>query len=503
MTILNFIPKGYKPRPVQTDALTEVERVWNKSDVIILNIPVAGGKSLIAQTICAWTKDKGGAGIIVPNNILAEQYERDYPQTPMFKAKHMYRCTELPVLLNSFGDKLDNPLCTQVKAALGRQCDPKECCYLKDNRRLHSKWLRRFVMNYHKYMSERTVRLPTLLIDEAHNLIPFIQDLYSVKLYTDIYPCPQSTDRGVLRNWIQHFVEAQPMSGPLSTLWNELFGLYPKYLLSFDSEPDERIGYEGGTRYFLKLSPIDIKECPPILWPPAKVKKLVLLSATISFKDIQLLGLDGRRVHYIEADSCIPAEQRPIHVHNTIKVKHENLGQALPAIVEELKCIIGSRPDKRGIIHINYEHAKIARTLFGDWGKDRILWHDKNNKKSIYESFRERIEEPLVLMASGMYEGVDLPGDLGHFQVITKIPWPNLAEPAIRYRRELDDEGDEWYTWQAVKDLLQASGRICRGPTDYGETHILDSTFEYIWERYRDMLPHWYQDAVRSEEGQA
>lgn len=128
------------------------------------------------------------------------------------------------------------------------------------------------------------------------------------------------------------------------------------------------------------------------------------------------------------------------------------------------------------------------------------MFHERYDKREVYQRFRDSPpEEGQVLVACGMYEGIDLPEDLGRFQVIAKIPWPNLGNNAVRYQADRDSE---WYLWEAAKITIQAAGRICRTPQDYGETFILDSSFQRLVRESREcgLLPNWYIDGI--EEGE-
>ena len=114
----------------------------------------------------------------------------------------------------------------------------------------------------------------------------------------------------------------------------------------------------------------------------------------------------------------------------------------------------------------------------------------------VYRKFREsRPEDGAVLVACGMYEGVDLAEDAGRFQVIAKVPWPSLADRAIRYRSDTDPE---WYIWNTLKDVIQACGRICRGPTDWGDTIILDGSMDRLLTSAAEygIIPTWFQAAL-------
>ena len=121
------------------------------------------------------------------------------------------------------------------------------------------------------------------------------------------------------------------------------------------------------------------------------------------------------------------------------------------------------------------------------------MFHDKDTKTKIYQGFRESTE-PKVLVASGMYEGVDLPYDAGRWQVLAKIPYPSLGDPVTKY---LANKDPEYYAWETIKQVLQACGRICRRLDDFGETFIIDSNFRRLYTQHRELFPDYFIDSVR------
>ena len=93
-----------------------------------------------------------------------------------------------------------------------------------------------------------------------------------------------------------------------------------------------------------------------------------------------------------------------------------------------------------------------------------------------------------------MYEGIDLPYDAGRWQILAKVPYPSLADPAIKYMASIDEE---YYAWETIKTVLQACGRICRTPEDYGVTYIFDKSFERLYNQNNELWPLWFQNSVQ------
>ncbi|HYE93526.1 MAG TPA: helicase C-terminal domain-containing protein, partial [Terriglobales bacterium] len=100
---------------------------------------------------------------------------------------------------------------------------------------------------------------------------------------------------------------------------------------------------------------------------------------------------------------------------------------------------------------------------------------------------------PTVLLSPSLREGVDLPDDFLRFQIVTKMPYPDLGDPWTAARQARDPR---WYALETAKALVQAYGRSCRHADDYGVTYILDAQFARFVQRYRPLLPGWFRDAA-------
>lgn len=261
----------------------------------------------------------------------------------------------------------------------------------------------------------------------------------------------------------------------------------PRYVLK---EVDEE--YFGKPSKKLIATPISIKGLlNPII--NYSTEKTVLLSATISRKDIEEMGLDGKRIVYLKSDSCIPVENRPVVWYPTAWVNSGNFKEATQLIGERINSLAESYPTEKGLVHATYSQAKLLRTILTG---DRYIFHTADDKREVYEQFRQ-LNDNSILVASGMYEGIDLPYEAGRWQVVAKIPFPSLGEPAVQFQVDKDPE---WYQWQAIKTVLQAAGRICRAPDDYGITWILDDTFSRLYSKNQRLFPSWFQEAVSQNE---
>jgi Rad3-related DNA helicase len=136
--------------------------------------------------------------------------------------------------------------------------------------------------------------------------------------------------------------------------------------------------------------------------------------------------------------------------------------------------ILEKNKDHKGIIHTsNYELSKWTKDAIKD---KRLLFHDSFNREDTLNTHLSS-QNPTVLVSPSMINGIDLKDDFSRFQVILKVPFPNLMSTKIKKRLETNSK---WYNWKALTDLLQAYGRSIRNDEDWAETYILDECFDQI-----------------------
>lgn len=484
--ILDYFPGT--PRPGQVSLLRQLQESWDKADVFVLDAPVAFGKTLVGMTIARWA---GKAHIALPNNMLVEQTKQSFPGVACLERKDSYRC-------QSYRNEVDLSYanCASHKTRTNEYCTG--CPYLAATRAAYARPVS--VSNYHVYMAYKIYK-PTVIIDEAHLMLPFLQDLHSRKVWTQDVGLPQSVDTYVkLRDWLKKNPQIVNTRPTLQTLLNDLEAGTEHYLVK---RSEER--WRNEERDCLSLLPIDTShsEKATMLWPQQKVKKLVLMSATISEMDVRQLALQGRRVKYIYGESPIPKERRPIlwntGLETNIRFPYtsegmQDLATSIVTMVKDNTYISSTK----GLIHAPYSQAVVlGKVLREKLPTHTILLHDAQNKQQIFDQFRNS-SKPCILIGSGMWEGLDLLGYDYGWQVIAKLPYPSLGDPAWSY---LAEQEPERYAWATAKTLLQGFGRICRGPTDFGLTIVLDKAFENFYFRQASLFPPYIREAIEYGKG--
>jgi len=338
------------------------------------------------------------------------------------------------------------------------------------------------VGNFYTYIAHKLQR-NTLIIDEAHTILGTLQDLAAKRIWRNEYTYPEdATNLGDLLSWLN----SSPGSDiKMERLRVAIESTNPATLLRMAREP-----LRGTYEDCLKLIPMNVSDVPSPFWPK-KVKKIVLMSATIGAKDIEMMGLSSRRILYLDVASPIDAERRPILFQPVGNMSYRTQDSNIEALAEDLIALADHHGTK-GFVHAPYAMAMKLRPFLQD--DPRFMFHDRMNKQSRYDTFYDLPpSDAAVMVGSGMMEGLDLKYEVADWQALVKVPYPSLADPAMRY---IADSDPDYYNWQVSKDVMQASGRICRAPDDEGVTYLLDSQFKVWYNKCKDSLPRWFGDAV-------
>lgn len=484
MSIKNAVPTGWTLRQAQEDILTKIEEKLNSSDVFIIRAPVALGKTLLAVTIARYLQreKKWKSRILVPNNLLLDQYLNGFPNMTTLRKRESYTCE----LYEKQTRKFDCGTHSQMMGKNGKRgpyC--KGCPYVTALKK--SRVMPYVVINNYTYLAYK-MYAEGLIIDEGHLMTNMLKDMAAKKLWHHDYQFPNYVRTyGQLYRWTCERLTRTPKDRKLLELKAELTANKVSYLVEKGTSL-----YRGEERECLKLIPVDVKAQPPLMWPNGKVKKIFFLSGTINRKDVEDMGLGDRRICIIDAPSPIPISQRPLYLDLKFNLSAAAQGKDVPALANYLLELAAQEPG-RGFIHAPYSLAQALEPLLSN--NDRFLFHNSKNKSKVFSEFKE--SDGKIMVASGMYEGIDLADDAARWQVITKVPWANLTEPAMQYLAKQDPEG---YANEAVRLIVQAYGRVCRSPQDYGKTILVDRSFTRLYNNYPELFPSWFKDAVELKE---
>lgn len=493
MNILDYIDNRFKPRDGQIDLLNWVEANWDKYDVFLIEASVSFGKSLISQTISKYASKFGfSSAILCPSNILLNQYTETFSTIPSLKGLSKYMCK-----------KHKDMTCFDVNMAYDHRC--KDCQYTKD--KLACSTAQTSIYNYYSFFVNQTVK-DVLVIDEAHNVFSMLQEMSSISFWKhkeDHYGSMKDVNdfikfleykRDYLISKTSNFKGKKSELARLKNQLRKIWMIYDNITLSPNefSFAIEMKPYKGELKECASICPLSMDNVPSRLFNK-RVKKIFLMSATIYKDEINLIGLRGRRVGIYHGESPIPKENRPFIYIPVTKVSYETEDQAVVMIADAINNLLVLHQEEKGIIHLTYGFAqKLKKHLRIDEKGDRTRYRyfDKDTKQATYEEFIKS-DKPLILLAAGLSEGISLDYNLSRFQVICKVVYPSLGDAHIN---NLMKQNGNYYRWITMRTIIQQTGRVCRTPTDYGVTYMLDSSFAGLYGKTVDFLPKWFKESI-------
>jgi len=221
---------------------------------------------------------------------------------------------------------------------------------------------------------------------------------------------------------------------------------------------------------------------------------VIFMSATILDKKLFsfINGLDDNITTYNNVPSPFKIKNRPLYYLKIGKMNYSNKEETFKKQLIWIKKILLKYKNQKGIIHTtNYE---IAGWLRDGLMNERLIFHDIENRNEMLDKHIGSTE-PTVLVSPSMMEGISLDEDLARFQILLKINYPNLSSNKIKARKKAKPE---WYSWSAVINTIQATGRGVRGDNDYCDTFILDSNFSDLLKYNSQMIPKYFTDAIKT-----
>ena len=227
--------------------------------------------------------------------------------------------------------------------------------------------------------------------------------------------------------------------------------------------------------------------------------RFLAMSATIISADelTDTLGwTDDHEV--VSVPMTFPVARRRVYQIPVCAVTHKLYKEAVPQLTAATATIVDTYPTVRTVVHtVSYRLAgDLHEGLKGD---DRV----DADRLFQYRSAAERdaviaawLDCPSgVLLGPSLGRGFDFAHDAARVNIITKIPYPYLGDKQVNARL-YSPGGREWYIVQAVRSLVQATGRVVRADDDWGVTYVIDSEAMKIYNKHGTLFPQWWKDAV-------
>lgn len=222
-------------------------------------------------------------------------------------------------------------------------------------------------------------------------------------------------------------------------------------------------------------------------------KKVVLTSATLTEKTMDLLGIPANDRILWECPSHFPVSRRPVIYVPTCRVDFKSMQKPenQQVLYSRISQVVAPRDHWKGLIHsVSYQRAEQIVKHCQQQGR---LWIPKKGLVAEgVERFKKQSGAP-VLVSPSLTTGWNFPDDTCRFQIIPKLPFPDSKSKVLQAQAELDEDYIPYLMTQA---LTQTVGRIVRSDTDWGETIILDDHWVWVRKKYKAFFAKWFLEAV-------
>ena len=497
--------------------------------------PAGSGKSLSAMTIGKMSGCK--FAIVTVTRALESQYLRDFESSGLvnIRGRANYRCCDPE--LDAAARKAGGGNCGGLNCEEGfeRGCkyaDTTRCTYREQAERATDAdaivtndqyWINVRGRNAHGLEREdNPIRL--LIIDEAHLASSGVARHLSAWL-------SHKTAHEYAELPFRRLIERAKgeMSGRVDAQWVEVLRTILTAVagemaqLAFDygnagaafrqsrkyralkkvSEDVEKIVVYGGDGNWLWLQTQNFArqtgvrfEC---VWPGRYMErymwsgapKVVLLSATLRPKALEICGLTEGKYAYKEWPRQFPAENNPVVWVPTGPMGIKATSDELRAAIVRADQIYDEwAPHAKGIVHTaSYKRAEWLATN-SRWGKSMMI-NKPGEAADTADRFREAAP-PAILVSPSYGTGWDFPDSECEWMHIIKLPFADRSDPVVRARA---DQDHEWYSYEAMQVLVQSCGRGTRHKEDKCTVIVTDDAVRNFRRYAARFAPGWF--AVR------
>jgi len=226
------------------------------------------------------------------------------------------------------------------------------------------------------------------------------------------------------------------------------------------------------------------------------VPKIILMSAFLTPKTIETLGVDPKAVTWIEAPDPFDSRNTPITHVETTRVDFKTPPENMRHWARRIDDIIRGRQDRKGIVFtVSYARAEMLRDMSEFQGQ--MYTHKPWDVVRVVEQFK-KASAPAVLVSPTVTTGWDFPGDTCEYIVVGKVPQPDSTGEVLKARRA---EDSDWPSYLAMQTLVQEAGRGTRSERDRCEVLVVDDHFKWFWPKFKHFAPGWFQNRYTGSVG--
>ena len=223
----------------------------------------------------------------------------------------------------------------------------------------------------------------------------------------------------------------------------------------------------------------------------------IFLTGTLGSKEkfCEWNNINPEETYYIYEKSPFDVANRPIYTdfvgrmsgYRGKRPKWKN-----PRAIKKIKELLDRHVGQNGVIHTSSNEQ--AFWIMNQLKNYPLVFVGGGDRNIVLKDFTKSKENQILIGAS-IKDGVDFKGDLCRFQIVFKVPYPQLNEQ-VRYRMELDPK---WFYYQAVMALMQAYGRGIRDVDDWCVMYIIDTSFKELIDYNKSFFNEYFIEAVQKK----
>lgn len=233
----------------------------------------------------------------------------------------------------------------------------------------------------------------------------------------------------------------------------------------------------------------------------ASAHSCTLFSATLQpmHYHADLLGLPDNTA-CVEVESPFQAAQLQVHTALDLSTRFQHRAKSLAPLVDRMAAQYQARPGNYLAFFSSHDYLQQAAASLAQRHPQLPCWsQSRGMSEAEQQGFLARFQDGgqgigFAVLGGAFAEGIDLPGRrlIGAFVATLGLPQLNPVNEEIRRRLQAQFGAgyDYTYLYPGLQKVVQAAGRVIRGPSDEGVIHLLDDRFARP--EVRRLLPSWW-----------
>ncbi|KND59741.1 DinG family ATP-dependent helicase [Candidatus Burkholderia verschuerenii] len=240
----------------------------------------------------------------------------------------------------------------------------------------------------------------------------------------------------------------------------------------------------------------------------ARAHSVALFSATLTPAHFyaDTLGLPQTSVR-IDVESPFVAEQLDVRAIADVSTRYRDRAQSVERIADMIAAQYARAPGNYLSFFSSFDYlAQVADALTSRHPSIPVWLQARTMSESEQHAFLARFEPDgrgigFAVLGGAFGEAIDLPGTrlVGAFVATLGLPQFNPVNEQMKTRlHDAFGEGYAYaYLFPGLQKVVQAAGRVIRGPDDRGVVYLIDD--RYTRGEVRRLLPAWWRVKVLRE----